>query len=267
MKNPRGLYAQLGVVALAGVAVLGWVREPDQAESRDRIRTVILPAQQIDAAGPAVVRDTALPGDPIAEEAPVLLPERLPAADKTTRSPAPARVAAQPAAAPKAAAQKPAPAPRAPRDLPPAPDAARENGRHEADRDTSSRREPREPVLRQRPTIDEELEIEEGAGAKAADADTAAADDRDLHPVAVPRREPRSKGRSAMIIAGGAAAGAAIGALSGGGKGAAIGAVAGGAGGYVYDRMRRGSNSSQGTSTTNGTVSTARRYGTANYLP
>jgi hypothetical protein len=52
-----------------------------------------------------------------------------------------------------------------------------------------------------------------------------------------------------MIIAGAAAAGAAIGGLSGGGKGAAIGAVTAGAGGYVYDRMtrRRGVNGSNGS--------------------
>jgi hypothetical protein len=47
----------------------------------------------------------------------------------------------------------------------------------------------------------------------------------------------RSKLESAAIIGGGAAAGAAIGGIAGGGKGAAIGAIAGGAGGLVYDRM------------------------------
>jgi hypothetical protein len=46
----------------------------------------------------------------------------------------------------------------------------------------------------------------------------------------------RSKKKSAAIVGGSAAAGAAIGALAGGGKGAAIGAIAGGAGGLIYDR-------------------------------
>lgn len=46
----------------------------------------------------------------------------------------------------------------------------------------------------------------------------------------------RSKKTSAAIIGGSAGAGAAIGALAGGGKGAAIGAIAGGVGGLIYDR-------------------------------
>jgi ABC-type Fe3+-hydroxamate transport system substrate-binding protein len=46
----------------------------------------------------------------------------------------------------------------------------------------------------------------------------------------------RSTKKSIAIVGGSAAAGAAIGALAGGGKGAAIGAIAGGAGGLVYDR-------------------------------
>jgi hypothetical protein len=46
----------------------------------------------------------------------------------------------------------------------------------------------------------------------------------------------RSKKKSTAIIGGSAAAGAAIGALAGGGKGAGIGAIAGGAGGLIYDR-------------------------------
>lgn len=50
-------------------------------------------------------------------------------------------------------------------------------------------------------------------------------------------KESRSTGEKAAIIGGGAAAGAAIGGLAGGGKGALIGAAAGGAGGYIYDRV------------------------------
>lgn len=48
-----------------------------------------------------------------------------------------------------------------------------------------------------------------------------------------------TKRNSAVRIGGGAAAGAAIGALAGGGKGAAIGAIAGGGAGTVYDQHER----------------------------
>ncbi|MGH9613213.1 MAG: hypothetical protein ACRD4P_09060 [Bryobacteraceae bacterium] len=47
----------------------------------------------------------------------------------------------------------------------------------------------------------------------------------------------RSAKKSLAIVAGTAGAGAAIGALAGGGKGAGIGAVSGGAVGFVYDRL------------------------------
>jgi hypothetical protein len=52
-------------------------------------------------------------------------------------------------------------------------------------------------------------------------------------------RNERSTAKSAMIIGGGAAAGAAIGAAAGGGKGAAIGGLGGGAAGLIYDRMTK----------------------------
>jgi uncharacterized protein YcfJ len=48
-----------------------------------------------------------------------------------------------------------------------------------------------------------------------------------------------TKKKSVERIGGGAAAGAAIGALAGGGKGAAIGAAAGGGAGAIYDRHKK----------------------------
>jgi hypothetical protein len=47
----------------------------------------------------------------------------------------------------------------------------------------------------------------------------------------------RTKKKSALIVAGSAGTGAAIGALAGGGKGAALGALSGGAAGFIYDRL------------------------------
>jgi hypothetical protein len=51
------------------------------------------------------------------------------------------------------------------------------------------------------------------------------------------RHHGRSKKHSIEIVAGTAAAGAAIGAIAGGGPGAAIGAISGGGAGFVYDRL------------------------------
>jgi hypothetical protein len=50
------------------------------------------------------------------------------------------------------------------------------------------------------------------------------------------RRRGRSKRHSVEIVAGTALAGAAIGAIAGGGPGAAIGAISGAGAGFVYDR-------------------------------
>jgi len=47
----------------------------------------------------------------------------------------------------------------------------------------------------------------------------------------------RSTEKSALIVAGSAGTGAAIGAIAGGGKGAGIGALSGGAAGFIYDRL------------------------------
>ena len=52
-----------------------------------------------------------------------------------------------------------------------------------------------------------------------------------------PSVKPRSTKKSIAIVAGTAGVGAAIGALTGGGRGAAIGALAGGGAGFVYDRL------------------------------
>ncbi len=56
-------------------------------------------------------------------------------------------------------------------------------------------------------------------------------------PYGEPIRHHRTTEKSALIVAGSAGTGAAIGALAGGGKGAAIGAISGGAAGFIYDRL------------------------------
>ena len=56
---------------------------------------------------------------------------------------------------------------------------------------------------------------------------------------AAPVKKKRTWQKEALIIGGGAGAGAAVGAIAGGKKGAAIGAVSGGVAGAIYDLATR----------------------------
>ena len=59
------------------------------------------------------------------------------------------------------------------------------------------------------------------------------------NPVQNRAAKKRSWQKEALIVGGGAGAGAAIGAVAGGGKGAAVGAISGGVAGLVYDLITR----------------------------
>ena len=90
------------------------------------------------------------------------------------------------------------------------------------DNSTPATAQPAQPVLRTRPR-----QARYSSAPRAADSYG--------EPVAV--RHDRPFNQSAMIVAGSAGTGAAIGAIAGGGKGAAIGALSGGVAGFIYDRI------------------------------
>jgi uncharacterized protein YcfJ len=90
------------------------------------------------------------------------------------------------------------------------------------DNSTQAAAQPAQPVLRPRPR-----QTRYSSAPRATDSYG--------EPVAV--RHERPFNQSAMIVAGSAGTGAAIGAIAGGGKGAAIGALSGGVAGFIFDRM------------------------------
>src|SRR5687767_7710930 len=68
MRVSRDRLTTIGIAALAGVAALGWIREPERHLLPDRSeRTTFQPA--LDTIGPPVVRE--LPGDPVPIERPM----------------------------------------------------------------------------------------------------------------------------------------------------------------------------------------------------
>jgi hypothetical protein len=230
MRVSRDRLTTIGIAALAGVAILGWIREPEKHQLPERSeRTTFQPP--LDTIGPPVIRE--LPGDAVETERPAPRVRLLALSEHPTRQDTPAAT------------------------LPP------QTAPVEHDDRTRTRAEQRrEDQIRTRADDGEEED-------QAVLTPTVAS-----APVA--RQKDRSVGRSAAIIAGAAAAGAAVGGLSGGGKGAVIGAIAGGGGGYVYDRMTRSRLSparpdptypdSSGSSNNRNEVSLAQQFGTPGFF-
>lgn len=182
----------IGIAALAVIAALGWIRQPQPASAPEGVSRAVY-------------------GEP----APM----------QTYSDIVPAElgpVEATPPAAPYRA-RRLEPRPSEP--------TRAESGRHEV---AST---PAEPELRRRPTEPVHAPVEnQPADANEGEPYKPEIRDRAPAPVVAQKRGRTTKER-ALIIGGSAAAGAAIGAVAGGGKGAAIGAIAGGAGGYIYDRV------------------------------
>ncbi len=89
---------------------------------------------------------------------------------------------------------------------------------------------PRPRVVNQ--TADEEVNAEPREETSESSAKTTL-------PVRERKKGMSNKAKTAIAIGGGAATGAIIGGIAGGGKGAAIGAIAGGGGGAIYSVIRK----------------------------
>jgi hypothetical protein len=242
MRVSRDRLITIGIAALASVAVLGWIREPEKHRLPDRSeRTTFQPP--LDTTGPPVIRE--LPGDPVQIERPAPYVRRLPAlSDHPTRQDTLAVTL--------------------PRQTAPVEHDDRTRTRAEQRREDQIRTRAPEPEYRRESSNDGHEVDQAGVTPRVTSAPVAG-------------EKERSVGRSAAIIAGAAAAGAAIAGLSSGGKGAAIGAVAGGAGGYVYDRMTRSRSApaagpdvtdrdSSASSNGYNQVSTAQQFGTPRFF-
>lgn len=239
MGNRHDRLTKYGIVALAGIAVLGWVREPEKHQSPGSSVSATSPA------GSAESRSTFYPPSGVAgvagiDELPADNPAFVHATDtaRETDSPvayaptvermkrSPIEVDQRTSAVVKTPAQAPV-----------------NSGRHEAPQaiedGVTRSREPQQEPSEDRQASERRVPPSERPqdGALTPRADRSDDTRAQTQPVVV--KKERSTARSAAIILGTAVAGAAIGAATGGGKGAAIGAVSGSAGGYVYDRMTR----------------------------
>lgn len=231
---------RIGIVALAGIAVLGWVREPEKHQYSGSPVSVTSPKGSAESrrtfyppAGPDLSGTQELPGDnPESAHPGDTARPREPDSPRTVVD----RIKHDPVqrdgrSSPHVTTRERAPA---------------NTGRHEDPQTASDVKSRSREPQKGRPDV-EESERPQQHPAPMPQADRT---DNDNHaqnqPIANKRQ--RSTGRSAAIIVGTAVAGAAIGAATGGGKGAAIGGISGTAGGYVYDRMTRHNSGTSGAS-------------------
>jgi hypothetical protein len=249
MTNRHDL-TKYGIVALAAFGILGWVREPERHGSVDTpaavspARYTIVPDD--DSSNPEVDQEQQSYAEP-AEAAPV---ERLvtqqPRQQGRQQPRQQLRLDSSPA---KPVVKIPVTRAKAETSVAAPVTVAQESGRHGGVEEGRTRPET----------------VRESEPQPIREA-TVIRPDRSTASVVTPRQdEQRSRRRSTIIMAGAGAAGAAIGGATGGGKGAVIGAITGVAGGYVYDRMSRGSYRNGGGSgqpSDTGGSDLANRFGT-----
>jgi hypothetical protein len=235
MGNRHDRLTKYGIVALAGIAVLGWVREPEKHRPSGSSVSATSPASSAES------RSTFYPPSGVAgvagiDELPADNPRSVHATDtvRETDSPvasvptgermkrSPIEVDQRTSAVVKTPAQAPV-------------NSGRHEGTQAIEDGVTRSREPRQEPSENRQASERRVPPSDGALTPRA----APSDDTRVQTQPVMVKKQRSTARSAAIILGTAVAGAAIGAATGGGKGAAIGAVSGSAGGYVYDRMTR----------------------------
>ncbi len=224
MGNQRNRLTKYGIVALAGIAVLGWVREPERHQPDGS------PVSATSSA-PAESRATFYPQSPVGGMAGTNDPESTHAIDSLRE--ADLSVDSAPGMTER---RRPSPVRRdgstsTVMQTPERPIA--DAGRHEDPKTVDDQVVARS----QEPKKERSESPEQGALTPTPRVDSTD-DTRAQTQPAVAKKE-RSTAKSAAIVIGTAVAGAAIGAAAGGGKGATIGAISGGAGGYVFDRATR----------------------------
>jgi hypothetical protein len=228
MRNRHDRLIKHGVVALAGIAVLGWIREPEKHPSQDSAiasstepRATFFPPPDVASVHGS---DKLAGGDSASVRANTTVGE--------ISSPSPSTAARERVNPESEADQQTSPEVKA-RER-----ASANSSRHEVLQESSERSDAtRSQERREEHPLEPEVPQHIGRNPEQPQ-DNGAVNTGGQTQAAVGKKE-RSTTRSAAIIVGAAAAGAAIGAATGGGKGAAIGAISGGTGGFVYDRMTR----------------------------